>query len=140
MYGFSRTLNTIMNIQNALEKAMERQHNGLATYNSGVFPPINILEKDECLHIICELPGVASEDLNIEVKGRHLRISGKRKINYDENASIHRTERMSGTFDRTMGLPYEVNGANTAASFKDGLLSIELPKAESEKARSIKIN
>ena len=140
MYGLSRTLSTIMGIQNAMEKAMESQLNGSSTFNSGVFPPVNILEKDDFLHIISELPGVASEDISIEVKGRNLRISGRREIKYDEDASIHRVERMSGTFDRTLGLPYEVDNTKAEASFKDGLLTIKLPKAESEKARQIKIS
>jgi len=140
MYEFSRTLNTIMNIQSALERAMEGGLFGGTTFNSGVFPPVNILEKDETLHIICELPGVPAEDLNLEIKGRHLRISGSRKIDYDEKASIHRIERNSGNFDRTIGLPYEVDSSKTDASFKDGLLTVVLPKAESEKARKIAIN
>jgi len=140
MYGLSRTLNTILNIQNALERAMDGRVDHSSTYQSGVFPPVNILEKDEVLHVICELPGVRSEDLDLEIKGRHLRIHGERKNNIDEHASIHRLERSNGAFDRTFGLPYEVDSNQAKASFTDGLLTIELPKAEAEKAKRISIN
>jgi len=140
MYGFSRTLNTIMNIQSALEKAMDEGFNNTSTFNSGVFPPINILEKEDKLHVISELPGVSSENLSIEIKGRHLRISGKRELKHEEDASIHRMERRGGSFDRTIGLPYKVDSSKAEASFENGLLTIELPKAESEKAQNIKIN
>ncbi|PIE89477.1 MAG: heat-shock protein Hsp20 [Acidobacteria bacterium] len=140
MYGFSRTLNTIMNIQSALERAMEDGFSHTSTFNSGVFPPINILEKDERIHVISELPGVSSKDLNIEVKGRHLRIKGERELKYDDGASIHRMERKGGSFDRTIGLPYEVDSGKAEASFENGLLTIVLPKAESEKTQVIQIN
>jgi Hsp20/alpha crystallin family protein len=72
------------------------------------------------------------------LRGR-LAISGKKTINYKEGVSVHRRERVSGEFDRTLSIPVQVDPDGIKAEFRDGVLALLLPRAESDKPRSIKI-
>jgi HSP20 family protein len=87
-----------------------------------------------------ELPGVKKQDLDVQVRGDTLRIQGKKTIAYDESASIHRRERAAGQFDRTVTLPDEIDSAKVSADFRDGVLTLRLPRAESAKPRTVAIN
>ena len=86
------------------------------------------------------MPGVKKEDLDIQVRGDTLRIQGKKTIAYDDGASVHRRERAAGQFDRTLTLPAEVDAAKVAAEYRDGVLTLRLPRAESAKPRTVTIN
>jgi HSP20 family protein len=83
---------------------------------------------------------VNKEDLDIQVTGDTLRIQGKKTIAYDESASIHRRERAAGQFDRTLTLPDDVDAARVSAEYRDGVLTLRLPRAESAKPRTVTIN
>ena len=87
-----------------------------------------------------ELPGVDKDDLQIEAKESTVRISGKKTPNYGGNASVHRRERLFGVFDRTLSLPVQIDADAIRAEYRDGLLALFIPRAASEKPRSIKIN
>ena len=80
------------------------------------------------------------EDLDIQVRGDTLRIQGKKTIAYDESASVHRRERATGEFDRTLTLPDDIDAAKVAADYRDGVLTLRLPRAESAKPRTVTIN
>ena len=69
-----------------------------------------------------------------------MRISGRKTPNYDANASVHRRERLFGVFDRTLSLPVQIDADAIRAEYRDGLLALFIPRAASEKPRSIKIN
>jgi HSP20 family protein len=86
------------------------------------------------------MPGVGKDDLNIEVRGNTIRISGKKTVDYGGKASMHRRERISGSFDRTISLPVRVDPDRVAAEYRDGILALSLPRAESDKPKAIKIN
>jgi len=83
-----------------------------------------------------ELPGVDKNELKIEAKANTIRISGK-KIGYSDGASVHRRERISGEFDRTLSLPVEVDPNGIKAEYRDGLLALFLPRAESDKPLAV---
>ena len=85
------------------------------------------------------MAGVDKKDLEIEVKENAIRISGKKTINYDEGASMHRRERVWGVFDRTLSVPIQINPDAVKAEYTDGVLTLFIPRAESDKPRSIKI-
>jgi HSP20 family protein len=80
------------------------------------------------------------EDRDVQVRGDTLRIQGKKTIAYDETASVHRRERAAGQFDRTVTLPADVESAKVAAEYRDGVLTLRLPRAESAKPRTVSIN
>jgi HSP20 family protein len=89
--------------------------------------------------LIAEVPGVNKSDLDVQVKGRTIRLSGTKAVKYGENASLHRRERLAGRFDRSLTLPVEVDGDGVKAECRDGFLALFLPRAERDKPRSIKI-
>jgi HSP20 family protein len=113
---------------------------GSRTSGSGAFPLVNVFNDGEDFVLVAELPGVKKEDLDIQVRGDTLRIQGKKSISYDEGASVHRRERATGQFDRTLTLPAEVDATKVAAEYRDGVLTLRLPRAESAKPRTVTIN
>jgi HSP20 family protein len=72
-------------------------------------------------------------------KDNSLRISGKKIISYRDGASLHRRERLSGTFDRTLTVPMQIDANAIRAEYRDGVLALFTPRAESDKPRSIAI-
>ena len=88
---------------------------------------------------VVELPGVSKNDLQIEVKENTVRIFGNKTITYEKDASVHRRERLSGVFDRTLSIPIQINPDGIRAEYRDGILALFIPRAESEKPRTIKI-
>jgi HSP20 family protein len=131
---------TLLGLQRAMESAMGSDWFGSRTSGSGAFPLINVFTDGDDFVVVAELPGVKKEDLDIQVRGDTLRIQGKKTITYDENASVHRRERSAGQFDRTLALPDEVDSSKVAAEYRDGVLTLRLPRAESAKPRTVTIN
>jgi len=103
------------------------------------FPTLNLWESDEGLFVEAELPGARMGDLEITVLGNELTLQGERKDPTPEGAVRHRAERGFGTFSRTVHLPIEIDPDRVSANLKDGVLTIELPKAESAKPRRIEV-
>jgi HSP20 family protein len=109
--------------------------------SAGVFPLINLTEDKDKYYVRAELPGVKGDELDIQVTGKNLAISGERKIAAEgEGARYHRREREAGTFSRMIGLPGEVDADNVEANLENGVLSITVPKAEIAKPRQITIS
>jgi HSP20 family protein len=106
----------------------------------GAFPPINVFRKGDDFMIIAELPGVESSNIDIQVKKNAIRISGTKRVEYEKNASIHRRERLSGRFDRTIAMPVEIDADQVKAECRNGILGVLLPRAEQDKPKSIKIS
>lgn len=130
----------LMELQEALEQTKSTDYFGNGTASAGGTPPINFFEKGGDFLAVAELPGVKKEDLKIEIKKDLLRIAGERQIHYGGEMSSHRTERRSFRFDRTVKLPFMVHEDQVKAEYKDGLLAISLPRAESDKPKKIEIN
>jgi HSP20 family protein len=105
----------------------------------GAYPPVNVFRKGDDFIIITELPGVKKSDLEVEVKGRTIRLGGAKTVSYPEKAALHRRERLAGRFDRAVTMPVEINPDRVKAEYRDGVLALFLPPAESEKPKSIKV-
>jgi HSP20 family protein len=88
---------------------------------------------------IVELPGVEKKDLQIEAKENSIRIFGKKTVEYPDDASLHRRERLAGDFDRTLSLPVQLMRTASKLSTGDGILALFLAPAERDKPRNIKI-
>lgn len=83
--------------------------------------------------LLTRSPSVARHhDLVLEVRGNAIRISGK-VIDYGGKASVHRRERIAGSFDRTITLPVQLDPDRVTAEYRDGLLALSLPRTESDK-------
>ena len=94
-------------------------------------PEIDIKESDNLFQIKADIPGLTKKDIKISLKGDRLTISGERKkISDKENDHYHYRERSIGKFKRSFNLPESINKDKIKASFKNGILSIELEKHE----------
>lgn len=111
-----------------------------AAYRSGVYPQMNLYDDGESFVVRAEVPGVDPKDIDLTVTGDTLTIQGERKPEQiPEGASYHRRERSSGQFRRALTLPDQVDSAKVAASCRDGILQILLPRAEQARQRKVKI-
>jgi len=89
--------------------------------------------------LIAEIPGISRDDVNVEIHRNRVRLSGEKKISYGEGASLHRSERETGSFDRTFTTPFEIDADSVLAEYREGILALSLPRAEQDKPRSIKV-
>ena len=72
-------------------------------------------------------------------KDNTIRLAGKKSVSFPENVSVHRRERISGEFDRTLSLPVQLDPDRIKAEYRDGILALFLPRTERDKPRMIKI-
>jgi len=87
-----------------------------------------------------DAPGVKPDDLDIRIAGNLLTISGKREEEKEEkDRTFHRLERSCGSFTRTVTLPCEVDKARVDAQYRDGILTVSMPKTVEVKALKIKV-
>ena len=140
MADFNDPFAAMLALQRALESRRESRWMQGGTTGMGAYPPTNIFQKGDDLVAVIELPGMGESDLQIEAKDNTIRVSGKKAMDYDQNASVHRRERVFGTFDRTISLPVQIDADAIRAEYRDGILALFIPRAASEKPRTIKIN
>ena len=138
--SFNDPLEALFALQRALDARIASDWMGRGTAAMGSFPPTNIFQKGEDLVAIVELPGIDKNDLEIEAKENTIRIRGKKTIAYGEQASVHRRERVSGVFDRTLSVPIRIEPDRIKAEYRDGILALFIPRAEADKPRTIKIS
>jgi HSP20 family protein len=104
-------------------------------------PAVDILETENELVVKADLPDVKIEDISIALEDGTLILKGERKFEKTADKSgYHRIERSYGAFARHFTLPDTVDAEKVAAAFKDGVLTITLPKKEVAKPRTIKVN
>ena len=137
---FPDPFGTLVDLQKALD--VFRQSDWLQSSPSagGSYPPLNIFRKGDGFSLVAEVPGIKRSDLEIQVKGRTIRLSGSKSVQYPENASVHRRERLQGRFDRSITLPIEVDQDGISAECRNGVLILTLPRAERDTPRSIRID
>ncbi|MDS3860910.1 Hsp20/alpha crystallin family protein [Thermosynechococcaceae cyanobacterium BACA0444] len=104
-------------------------------------PKAELTETPEAYELRLELPGIKSEDLDIQATASAISISGERKSETKvEEGGMTRTEFHYGKFQRVIPLPGRVDHQNVAADYKDGILRLTLPKAEEEKNKVIRVS
>lgn len=109
---------------------------------AGPTPKIDVVERGDELRITAELPGVDEKDVEISLSDDVLTIRGtKRTETESEEAGVYRMERSYGRFERSIPLPDEIDAERVVATFRRGVLEIELPRSErtKERRRSIPI-
>jgi len=136
---FSDPFNTLLGLQEALEAFRTSGWLQSGPSGGGSYPPLNIFRKGDDFVLIAEVPGIGKSYLEVQVKGRTIRLSGTKAVNYAEKASLHRRERLAGSFDRSVTLPVEIDPDGVKAECHDGILALSLSRAERDKPRSIKI-
>ena len=138
--GFGR----LAGLQDELDSLFEvpfAELGGTASPTSGWVPAIELAEDKNNLVVTAELPGLKKEDIEVTLLDGTLTISGERKHECKvEDAGVCRSERFFGRFQRTITLPSEVAGNDVKADYKDGLLTVTLPKSETAKPKKIGVN
>jgi HSP20 family protein len=103
-------------------------------------PAVDIFETDQNLVLKAELPGVDPKDVEIRVEDNTLYLKGERKFEKEtKEENYHRVERVYGSFARSFSLPSSVDFDKTTAEYKDGILTVTMPKREEAKPKTIKI-
>ena len=104
-------------------------------------PAVDIYETENELVVKADLPDMNEKDLNVRVENNMLTISGERKFESKVNEDNYlRVERTYGSFSRSFGLPSSVNTEAIKAEYKNGVLTLELPKRAESKPKQVKIN
>lgn len=138
-WRFGSPFDELAQMRRQMDRLYENFTDPQRTAPAGVFPLVNLTENKENYYVRAELPGVKGDDLDIQVTGNNLAISGQRKIEPEEGVRYHRREREAGTFSRIIGLPGEVDSDKVDASLENGLLTVVIPKAEAAKPKQITI-
>jgi HSP20 family protein len=129
-------------MNNLLEESFVRPRPGVSGPGMASSLALDVKETPDRFIVTASVPGVASSDIDITVLGDTLRIRGERKDETEESGEGGRwllRERRFGSFERTVSLPALVNPEEARADFKDGVLTITLPKADVAKPRSIPV-
>ncbi len=137
------TRNPFSELEN-MRRQMERLYQGFTSPfvrpAAGVFPLVNLTESKDSYILRAELPGVRSEDLDIQATANTLSLAGERKIpEEDRGTRYHRREREAGRFSRVVSLPGEINPDQVEAGLVNGVLTVVVPKAEAAKPRHISV-
>jgi HSP20 family protein len=125
--------------QQALDNYRTSSWLGSGPSAGGAYPPLNVFRKGDDVVVITEVPGIRRSDIQIQVKGNTIRLSGAKSIEYGERAAQHRRERRAGRFDRAITVPVEIDPDGVKAEYRDGILALYLPRAERDKPKTIAI-
>ena len=111
------------------------QDEGGVSFNQGAYPKVNVYEYDDHIGIVAEIPGLDKKNVSVDVEDSILTISGdKHGFDTDGGKCISRELKQS-SFKRSFNLGEHLDGDDVGATFKDGLLSISIPKKEPEKPK-----
>jgi len=121
-----------------MRRMLEQTFGGMLDEPAGWIPAVDIEEREDAYVVEAEVPGVKREDVNIEVSGRELTISGEIKEREREGVIRRRTRRV-GRFEFRVALPSEVNPEGVDAKLNDGVLTVRVPKAERAQRRRIEV-
>ena len=109
---------------------------GVKPYQGSAYPKVNVYEYDDKVGIVAEIPGLNKKQLNVDVEDGVLTISGDKHSTFEEDgAKVIRRELKQSSFKRSFELGEQLDGDNIAANFKDGVLSVSIPKIEPEKPK-----
>ena len=138
-YRFPANWREVDRLQREMNRLFEG-YNPMRVRSAPGYPAMNIWTSEDGLKVTAEMPGLNSDDLDISVVGETLTVSGVRKLDeLPEGSRYHRQERGYGKFSRSVQLPFPVDVNKVEASFKDGVLSIDLPRTEADKPRKISV-
>jgi HSP20 family protein len=136
---FADPFDALFRFQRALEQRLDSGWLEDTMTGTGAFPPINAFQQGNDFVAIIEMPGISKDDLGLEVRGNTIRISGKKTVEYggSQHASPRARRwqlRSNDQFARAM------DPDRVVAEYRDGILALSLPRAESDKPKAIKVN
>lgn len=135
------TLNRLSNLREEIEQLFESPF-GKATAELEFFgwtPTLDVYENKDSFIVRVELPGMKKEDIQLSLHENCLTVSGERRYDEKNGAEPSRAERFFGRFQRTFTLPKPVQSDKVQAQYRDGILTITLPKTEESKPKQIEV-
>ena len=128
------TFNRLSSLQDELSQLFEAPL-------TGWLPALDVQEDKDNFRVRVELPGLKREDIEVSLDDGAVVISGERKTEtVGEGTEVHRQERYYGKFSRALTLPSAIAGNKVTAAYKDGILTVTLPKAEEAKPKTITVS
>lgn len=134
----------LSNLRDEIDRLFDSPLNALTSssqqFLSGWIPAIDLHENDNEFVLRAELPGMKREDIDVSLHGDMVTLAGERKEeNGFKDSETYRSERFLGRFQRSFTLPCPVDGAKVKAGYKDGILTVTLPKAEEARPKQIEV-
>jgi HSP20 family protein len=131
--------------QLALPEEIDRFFNGFnygwENSDTAWYPTVDISENENNYEVKAEIPGMKKEEIKLSVEDHVLTLSGeKKKENESDKKNYHFVERSYGRFERSFKLPHEVKAEEIKAKYKNGILSVEIPKTETAKPKEIAVS
>ena len=135
----------LMQLQNRMNRLFDEsypQRRQEEDFFSGPWTPaVDIYEKQDAIVLKADLPDMKPDDIDIRIENNTLTLHGERKFEKEvKEENFHRIERSYGTFTRSFALPHTVTSEDIEANYKNGVLSITIPKKEESRPRQIKIS
>lgn len=129
------------NFRDQLNRLFDASFYGQNSDSFGSWAPVlDALEDNDKYVVSVEVPGLKKEDISVVVHDGVLTVSGERKSEKEvKEGTVHRSERIYGKFSRSVSLPSAVRADAVTAAYKDGVLTVEVPKAEEAKPKSIEV-
>jgi HSP20 family protein len=138
---FDRLTNLRDELERLFGSPLEQFAHGSQLLNGGWGPALDVYEDKDNLTVKAELPGMKREEIEVSLHDGALTISGERKSEKKaEKGEVYRSERFFGRFQRTVALPSPVAADKVKANYKDGILTVTLPKTEEAKPKQIDVN
>ena len=126
-------------LPNLFDELFDRATEGTVLANH-FSPPTNVVEHESSYAVSLDLPGMTSEDVDIELKDNQLWITGERKTEEEsEGTTFHRVETRYGCFRRVITVPNDIHADQIEASFTNGVLTLTMPKVAEEPPKKIEI-
>jgi HSP20 family protein len=147
MLGYTRDLDRTFRLMDQLRRRMDRmlddydptaENPGLRSF-TGSFPRTNLYDTGQALVLEADLPGMAENDVTLNLTNDVLTLSGEHKTEVPDGYGVHRRERLPIKFSRSFALPAKIDPDKTHAVMKDGVLTVTLEKAPELKPRQISV-
>lgn len=134
--------NDLFSSRRDLDRVFDRFLSQAGSMTGPWVPAVDVRETGEAIEVVAELPGLRSEDVEVNIENNVLSIGGEKKHQYAEQngeGEYHLVERRHGKFERSFTLPRTVDAQRISARFDNGLLTVTLPKAEAAKPRRVEV-
>jgi HSP20 family protein len=136
----------LVSLQREIQKAFESAWDAFASHKFPTFgitpawPAVDVTEDEKAVTLRADVPGMDAKDLNVEVSGNTLTVSGSREEEHkEEKAGYRRQERTSGSFSRTVTLPTYVDAGKVDAKYADGVLTVTVPKVPGQGPKRVTV-